>query len=67
MTDAEKKRYLDYLEMVNELELMVQDGVNLYLNGKKSSAEEIALDCYLNESDNYMKDYYFRSPVKKIK
>lgn len=67
MTDAEKKRYLDYLEMVNYLEHMEQEGVNLYLNDRKASAEEIALDCYLNESDKYMKDYHFRSPVKKIK
>ena len=30
-------------------------------------SNEIDIQPHDDESDNYMKDYYFRSPVKKIK
>lgn len=57
MTVSEKKQYVSYIKLKDELDGYMQDGTQLLLNGKKSDAGEIASECVFNEGSDYMRDY----------
>ncbi|WWR15713.1 hypothetical protein V1224_14755 [Lachnospiraceae bacterium JLR.KK008] len=44
-------------EMKERLEKLVKEGAELYLDGKRVSAEELAQTCCVNEESVYMPDY----------
>lgn len=44
-------------DMKERLEEIAKDGAELYLDGKRVSAEELAQTCCLNEEAVYMPDY----------
>lgn len=57
MTIFEKRQFVSYLELKDELDGYMQKGTQLLLNGRKSDATEIASECIFNEDSDYMRDY----------
>lgn len=47
----------DQQDMKERLEEIVKEGAELYLDGKRVSAEELAQSCCVNEEAVYMPDY----------
>lgn len=48
---------IEYRPLRNELEGLENSGVQLMLEGAKSTPENIAKRCILDEDCNYMRDY----------
>ena len=57
MTVYEKKQFISYLELKNELDGYTAEGTLLLLEGRASSAEKIASLCVFSEESDYMRDY----------
>lgn len=57
MTDLEKERYLSYMSLKDELCDYTGQGAELYLDGKRSDAAQVAAACVFNEDSAYMRDY----------
>ena len=60
MTESEKRRYIEYLAMVDKLGKMKKDGVSLYLDGSEEDPSVIARQIVFNEPESYMRDFNVR-------
>lgn len=57
MTEEDKRRYISYLSLRRELDLVEESGTSLYLDGKRANADLIAGICVFNDGTDYMRDY----------
>ncbi len=57
MTEQDKMQYIRYMAMRDELDNVAYSGVDLMLDGSRSSAHNIAAACVFNEDTDYMRDY----------
>lgn len=57
MTEKERKKYIAYMALKDELEAERQHGYALSFGGEEASPEEIARICVFEEEASYMRDY----------
>lgn len=57
MTEKERKRYIDYMLLKDELEEEMNQGYALAFDGREADASEIARACVFREETSYMRDY----------
>ena len=57
MTEEEKRRFIEYLALEDELRRIDGRGTALYLYGTGCSYKGIARACVFNEDCDYMRDY----------
>lgn len=57
MTEKERKQYIDYMTLRDELEEEKRQGYELSFAGREASADEIARACVFEETSTYMRDY----------
>ena len=67
MTELEKERYISYMTLKDELSDFLGMGAELYLDGKRSDAGQIAAACVFNEESSYMRDYVRDGSGKLVK
>ena len=67
MTEQEKKRYIDYMILRDELEEEKKQGYTFACSGQEATPAEIASICVFQEETSYMRDYirgpHGKSPV----
>ena len=57
MTEKERKKYLAYMALREELEEEKRHGYSLSFAGEEASAAQIAKICIFQEGSSYMRDY----------
>jgi len=66
MTSKERKKFIDYMALKEELEEEKRQGYLLALKGREASAGEIARACVFQEESSYMRDYITESPGRPV-
>ncbi len=57
MTEKERKKYIAYMKMKDELEQELSMGYSLSFAGEEASPAQIAKLCTFREDSSYMRDY----------
>ena len=57
MTEQEKMRYIQYMQLKDELDDVAYAGIQLKLEGSRTNAHTIAAECVFREENDYMRDY----------
>ena len=57
MKEQEKQKYVEYLTLADELRQIASEGTRLMLEGRGTSADNIATVCVFSEECDYMRDY----------
>ncbi len=57
MTNGDKRRFIEYLSLKEDLVKARDCGIELQLDGTLSTPGDIAGACVFNEDGGYMKDY----------
>ncbi|MGI6072490.1 MAG: hypothetical protein ACOX75_05710 [Lachnospiraceae bacterium] len=58
MTESEKRRFIEFMSLQDELDRAARRGTRLLLNGQLTDSVHIASTCIFREDDCYMCDYH---------